>query len=140
MLGNKGYFVRKQSRSEVLISGILFGTFLRTQYPYVFSLLIHKIRHFACERDFYVFRNNMYKTYFESFNHSQKFRYHANKTFSSDSCLIRMTWSLLREIVWVEMCLIHVISKSRKSLSEANCLILQIHLYHNFRNTEWKNL
>ena len=41
---------------------------------------IHKIRHFACERDFYVFRNHMYKTYFEPFNLSQKFRLHANKT------------------------------------------------------------
>ena len=33
---------------------------------------INKIRHFACERDFYVLRNHLYKTYFESISLSQK--------------------------------------------------------------------
>ena len=40
----------------------------------------HEIGHFACERDFYVFRNHMYTAYFEPYNFS-KGRNHANKTF-----------------------------------------------------------
>ena len=68
---------------------------------------VHKIRHFSCERDFYVFRNHMYKTYFESFNLSQRYRCHTNHTFSSDLCFMRF----LGEIVWVKICLKHKISK-----------------------------
>ena len=45
-----------------------------------------KIRQFACERDFYVFRNRMYKTFwlkiFESLILKQTIQYHAYKTFS----------------------------------------------------------
>ena len=55
---------------------------------------VHRIRHFACVRDFYVIRNHMYKTLFEPFNGPQKDRNHANKTFSSDICLIRMKTSV----------------------------------------------
>ena len=32
---------------------------------------IHEIRHYACKRDFYEFRNHVYKKYFDSFNVSQ---------------------------------------------------------------------
>ena len=41
---------------------------------------INKIRHFACERDFYVLRNHMYKTYFDPHNFPQKARSQVNKT------------------------------------------------------------
>ena len=34
----------------------------------------------ACERDFNVFRNNMFKKYFDAFNVCEDFRNHANKT------------------------------------------------------------
>ena len=88
---------------------------------------VHKVRHFPCERDFYVFRNHIFKTYFESFNVSQKD--HANKTFSSDACdlfaWLRAFWEKLygsysvfamisklsRELEWLEIDLILVISK-----------------------------
>ena len=79
------------------------------------------------ERDFYVFRNHTFKTYFEPNNSSQKDRYHANKTFSSNSCLIHMTSSRLRKngsnyvlFSWFrkfwetesfKICLTHMISK-----------------------------
>ena len=54
---------------------------------------VRKIRHFACERDFYVVRSHMYKTYFESFIPSEKIRSDTNKTFWSDLCFIRTKMS-----------------------------------------------
>ena len=81
---------------------------------------VQKIRHVVSERDSCVFRNHMHTTGFESFNVSQKFRYHANKTFSSNlcfiriKCLIRLTSSFLIENEWFEICLIHIISKNTK--------------------------
>ena len=46
---------------------------------------VHKIKHFSCNENFYVFRNHMFNTLFDPYNFSQKARRHANKTFSSDS-------------------------------------------------------
>ena len=56
------------------------------------------IRNFAYDRDFYVFRHHLYKTHLESFNLTQKFRYHANKTFSSDLCHIGTEMSYSHDI------------------------------------------
>ena len=46
-------------------------------------------------RDFYVFRNQAYNTYFESFNLSKKFQYYGNKTFSYewDKYRLKMSYS-----------------------------------------------
>ena len=45
---------------------------------------VHFIRHSACERDLYVFRNHPYKKFVDLFSLSQSFRNHECKTLSKN--------------------------------------------------------
>ena len=82
---------------------------------------IHKIRHFSCDRDFNMFRNQMYKSLFEPYNSYKKTRPYTIKTFSYGFAWFRNFKDRLNGSKYV----LQIWSrKIWKSLTQEKCLIL----------------
>ena len=94
--------------------------------------VVHKIRHFACERDIYAFRNHTWRHIsshsisLKNFEIMRIRHSHTNETSITRKCLIRMIQMLLRRIVWLEYCLICMISKVLREIDWLEICLIQM--------------
>ena len=81
IFARKNFWVEKLFSCPLQISVKNFNIISNSKNLYAFQFTeVHKIRHFDCGRDFYVFRNHVFKAYFEPLHVSQKALSHVNKT------------------------------------------------------------